>query len=159
MTAKGNFRNGVIVFCIFTFFTVLCFIVNPDWMYLYFIDSKRPGLLSYVLFGLYPLFFIAGVTISKKLGRKGVYTVIISASALLLVIFVLTIDRAFFGGTYEEFVGSGVVGKFPDIISFFKSDIGKLALLGGAIFIATSLFLVSKDKKLKDFLLQNLGRK
>ncbi|MHA1438415.1 MAG: DUF362 domain-containing protein [Promethearchaeota archaeon] len=126
--SKSIFQNKYFIIAVIyiTLFciplSILCYIIYPDWCWMYWIDSSSIPIWAPVLaFFLYYIFFIIGFWIGflaeKK--RRGRALTILFISLIYLIIFNnITYDRLFYVGTIEQY-NSGNIPKISSLPIWF----------------------------------------
>ncbi len=154
---KGELRRGIFVIILFIILCVASFAVNPDWMFMFFLDANLvPIYIPLFIFMTYPIFFVLGYFAGLIVRSRSMFFLVVSAIlSFMFLLFLFTWDRAFFGGSFEEFHHATHEREisFDYIASFLRTETGIFVLIGGGIFIIATSSVVAGDKKLRNFLL------
>lgn len=111
--------------------SVYCYIVYPDWCWMYWIDSKRVPLYFVVLaFSFYYVSSVSGFSLVKKTNNIKLLRI---SLIFLLVFTILTFKRLFYVGTIEQYQNNTLIPliKIPSLF----------LIVSGGILIATSVMV------------------
>lgn len=144
---KG-FASAIIVTTIFVLLAYYSTLIAPDWMWMYYLDSRNiPGWMILYAFLLYYVPVIAGFLLKfelDKINKKLSFVALIIAGLSELIVWALTAKRYFTVATFEEFhKGHGV-----PLLKTMAFSPDSLALILNCAFpvmivIAIVLFIIS----------------
>ena len=158
--SKASWKGGILLtFSVFFVLAFFAYLINGDWAFMYFVKaSDLPSYIPYVILLLYPLIFFLSILLGKTLGKdaKKLKGALMFSLGLFGAVFLLTADRAFFYGSFEEFSSEHKKVFSPAYLltsleRFFLSDLGLLVLVGGSVFIITLAVSILKDEGIKSF--------
>jgi hypothetical protein len=123
------------------------FYINPDWAFMFFLNVEETGgeYILPIIVGFYALTFGLGYLLGQKLDSKKKVGVLVAVGVIFLIVVLSTYERIFFDGKYKDFASREI--SLEDILNFFKTYLGKNLLVGGAIFLATTIFCVMYKNK------------
>lgn len=130
--------------------SIYCYIVYPDWCWMYWLDSKTiPFYFVILAFSFYYVFSISGFSLGFFLGEKEPSNSIrlLRASFFLLLIFIIfTFRRLFYIGTVSEFQNNALI-PLMNITSLFLIVSGGILI---ALFVLiTVLYYFGRELDLK----------
>ncbi len=157
--SKASWKGGILlIFFVFFVLAFFAYLMNGDWAFMYFVRaSDLPSYIPYVILLSYPLIFFLSILLGKTLGRdaKKLKGALVFSLGLFGVVFLLTADRAFFYGSFEEFSKQEKISSLTHLLTslerFFLSDMGLMVLGGGLVFVITLAVSILKDEGIKSF--------
>lgn len=141
------FGAGLVSAIVFTLVALISYVIAPDWMWMYFLDSAEvswtvpPILVAYL--AAYAMSFAAAVAL-RDLGPQLLWLAIAGAALMEVVVVSITWDRYHMIGTRQEWLA----GTAHELLTVGPTGPARAISLLGPVFLVTlvvSVILVSRQ--------------